>query len=422
MQFMVLGINYATASVALRERLVIEPERQQQALQALLEQLERRNGAVDAEAVILSTCNRTEVVVAGLQAEAAVLEWLAGFCALPLDEFIEHVYTHRGRDALDHLIRVASGLDSMVLGEPQILGQMKSAFAVARGVVAVGVELAPVFRQVFAIAKKVRSGTAIGQNPVSVAYAAVALAQRLFSDLATANVLLVGAGATIELVARHMQQAGAQRITVANRTLDRAGELAALFGARAMLLSELPERLADFDIVISSTASQLPLIGKGMVEQAMRARRRKPMFMVDIAVPRDIEPQVSELPDAYLYSVDDLKDIIDQNVRLREQEADKAQVIIAQGVEAYEAWLRERGVSDLVVAYRDATEALCDEQLQKARQMLAAGESADVVLENFARALARKMMHQPSVAMRSAAASDNRRLLEAARKIFNLPE
>ncbi|RZV50623.1 MAG: glutamyl-tRNA reductase, partial [Pseudomonadales bacterium] len=310
----------------------------------------------------------------------------------------------------------------MVLGEPQILGQLKSAFALANACGAVGLELAPAFRQVFAVAKRVRSGTAIGQNPVSVAFAAVSLAQRLFSDLASARVLLVGAGTTIELAAKHLKETGASQLTVANRTLDRANELAGGLGAHAMLLADLPQRLAEFDIVISSTASQLPLIGKGMVEQAMRERKRKPMFMVDMAVPRDIEAQVAELPDAYLYTVDDLNGIIDQNVRLRENEADKALEIIARGVAHYEVRLRERDIADLVVAYRNNTEALCDEQLKKARQMLAAGGDAEQVLESFSRALARKMMHQPSVAMRAAAAQNDESLLQAARKLFGLGE
>ncbi|NNC55045.1 MAG: glutamyl-tRNA reductase, partial [Pseudomonadales bacterium] len=236
------------------------------------------------------------------------------------------------------------------------------------------------------------------------------------------HVLLVGAGATIELAAKHMKESGAGQLTVANRTLDRASELASELGAQAMLLADLPQRLAEFDIVISSTASQLPLIGKGMVEQAMRVRKRKPMFMVDIAVPRDIEAQVAELPDAYLYTVDDLNGIVDQNVRLRESEADKAQEIIAQGVAHYEGKLRERDIADLVVAYRNNTEALCDEQLKKARQMLAAGEDAEQVLEGFSRAQERKMMHQPSVAMRAAAAKNDKALLQAARKLFGLAD
>ena len=421
MQLMAIGINYATASVALREKLAIAPEAQPAAVAELAERLADAGAQSTGEALILSTCNRTEIVVGGLQVETVVLEWLANYCDVALGDFIEHVYTHRGRDALSHLIRVASGLDSMVLGEPQIFGQMKSAFAVSRQADALAGELGPAFQHVFTVAKKVRSGTAIGQNPVSVAYAAVAMAQRLFSDLAQAHVLLVGAGATIELVARHLQDAGAAQITVANRTLDRAYELATTLGSKAMLLAEVPERLADFDIVISSTASQLPIIGKGMVEQAMKARKRKPMFMVDIAVPRDIESQVAELPDAYLYSVDDLKDIIDQNVKLREQEADKAQEIIVQGVEQYQSWVRARGASDLVVAYRDAAQLLCDEQLLKARQMLANGEPADTVLEVFARGLARKMMHTPSVEMRNAAAIEDKAMLAAARKLFGLP-
>jgi len=416
---MAIGINYATASVALREKLAIAPERQAAAVADLLASLAAAQPPV-SEALVLSTCNRTEIVVGGLQLESQVLEWLSNYCAVELAEFIEHVYTHRGRDALEHLIKVASGLDSMVLGEPQIFGQLKSAFAVAREASAIGGELGPVFQQVFAVAKRVRSGTAIGQNPVSVAYAAVALAQRLFSELARAQVLLVGAGATVELVAKHLQDAGTQQITVANRTLDKAHSLANTLGGKAMLLAELPERLNEFDIVISSTASQLPIIGKGMVEQAMKARKHRPMFMVDIAVPRDIEAQVAQLPDAYLYSVDDLQDIIQHNVRLREREADKAHEIIASGVAEYQAWLRTRSATDLVVAYRAATQQLCDEQLDKARQLLANGEPAEQVLDNFARALSRKMMHNPSVAMRDAAAAADEEFLQAARTLFGL--
>ncbi|MDB4431434.1 glutamyl-tRNA reductase [Pseudomonadales bacterium] len=422
MQLMAIGINYATASVALREKLAIAPEAQAAAVVELAAQLTAAAGDSTGEALILSTCNRTEIVVGGLQVESVVLEWLATYCGVARAEFIEHVYTHRGRDALNHLIRVASGLDSMVLGEPQIFGQMKSAFAVSRGVNALGAELGPALEHVFAVAKKVRSGTAIGENPVSVAYAAVAMAQRLFSELAQARVLLVGAGATIELVAKHMRDAGADQITVANRTLEKAHILASALGSRAMLLAELPENLSDFDIVITSTASQLPIIGKGMVEQAMKARKHKPMFMVDIAVPRDIEPQVAELPDAYLYSVDDLKGIIDQNVKLRQEEAGKAQEIIAGGVEQYQSWVRSRDASDLVVAYRDATQIMCDEQLHKARQLLASGESPEAVLESFARSLARKMMHTPTVEMRNAAAAADKNLLDAARILFDLPE
>jgi glutamyl-tRNA reductase len=416
MQLMAIGINYATASVALREKLAIAPEAQAAAVVELAAQLTAAAGDSTGEALILSTCNRTEIVVGGLQVESVVLEWLATYCGVARAEFIEHVYTHRGRDALNHLIRVASGLDSMVLGEPQIFGQMKSAFAVSRGVNALGAELGPALEHVFAVAKKVRSGTAIGENPVSVAYAAVAMAQRLFSELAQARVLLVGAGATIELVAKHMRDAGADQITVANRTLEKAHILASALGSRAMLLAELPENLSDFDIVITSTASQLPIIGKGMVEQAMKARKHKPMFMVDI------EPQVAELPDAYLYSVDDLKGIIDQNVKLRQEEAGKAQEIIAGGVEQYQSWVRSRDASDLVVAYRDATQIMCDEQLHKARQLLASGESPEAVLESFARSLARKMMHTPTVEMRNAAAAADKNLLDAARILFDLPE
>jgi glutamyl-tRNA reductase len=308
----------------------------------------------------------------------------------------------------------------MILGEPQIFGQMKSSYAVSRQLNAIGVELEPAFQRVFAVAKKVRSDTAIGENPVSVAFAAVTLAQRIFADLSSVAVLLVGAGDTIELVAQHLMNSGAKDVVVANRTLDRAQALAGRLNAKAIMLSEVPEALSDFDIVISSTASQLPVLGKGAVEAALKSRKRRPIFMVDIAVPRDIEPQVADLPDVYLYTVDDLRDIIDHNVRLRVAEADKATEIIDAGVEEFVLWRRSRGATDLVVSYRNNIEALRDEELERALQLLQAGKSAEEALTALARALTQKIMHQPTVEMRNAAGLKNTSLLESAKKLFGL--
>lgn len=425
MRLLAIGVNHSTAPVELREQLAFAPELMQAALQSLLECLSAKRLAdslANAEAVILSTCNRTELVVSTEHDPEWVIDWLAGFKELARERFNEHIYVHSDQEAVRHLIRVAGGLDSMVLGEPQIFGQMKSSYAVSRQANAIGVELEPTFQYVFSVAKRVRSGTAIGQNPVSVAFAAVTLAQRIFADLGAANVLLIGAGETIELVAQHLLQSGAEKIVVANRTLDRAQILADRLGGTAILLADIPELLVNFDIVISSTASQLPVLGKGAVESALKQRKRRPMFMVDIAVPRDIEQQVSELPDVYLYTVDDLRDIIDHNVQLREAEVDKAAEIIDSGVQEFVHWKRSRTATDLVVSYRDTIQGLRDEELERAKQLLQAGKSPEQALEALARALTQKIMHQPSVAIRDAAGQQNIGLLDSARVLFGLPQ
>ena len=431
MRLLAIGVNHSTANVELRERLAFAPDAMQTALSSLLACLSMSDDMPDdmsddspsesaAEAVIVSTCNRTELIVStGYNAEA-VIAWLAEFKSLPIEQFSEHIYIHEDQEALRHLIRVAGGLDSMILGEPQIFGQMKSSYAVSRQVNAIGVELEPAFQHIFAIAKKVRSDTAIGENPVSVAFAAVTLAQRIFADLSSVAVLLVGAGDTIELVAQHLMNCGAKNVVVANRTLDRAQALAERLSAKAILLSEVPESLGDFDIVISSTASQLPILGKGAVESALKSRKRRPIFMVDIAVPRDIEPQVADLPDVYLYTVDDLRDIIDNNVRLRVAEADKAAAIIDTGVQTFARWQRSRDATDLVVSYRNNIQALRDDELERALQLLQAGKSAEEAMTSLARALTQKIMHQPTVEMRNAAGLNNKGLLESAKILFGL--
>ena len=424
MRLLAIGINHSTANVELREQLAFAPEVMQAALQNLLVCLSEAN--VDAgfdsaaEAVIVSTCNRTELVVSTGHNAEAVIAWLAQFKSLPVEQFNEHLYIYENQDALKHLIRVAGGLDSMILGEPQIFGQMKSSYAVSRQVNALGVELEPIFQHVFAVAKKVRSDTAIGENPVSVAFAAVTLAQRIFADLSSVAVLLVGAGDTIELVAQHLINSGAKNVVVANRTLDRAQALAGRLNAKAILLSDVPGSLGDFDIVISSTASQLPVLGKGAVEEALKSRKRRPIFMVDIAVPRDIEPQVADLPDVYLYTVDDLRDIIDHNVRLRVAEADKATEIVDAGVKEFATWQRSREATDLVVSYRSNIQSLRDEELERALQLLQSGKSPEEVLTSLARALTQKIMHQPTVEMRNAAGLNNKALLESAKVLFGL--
>ena len=428
MRLLAIGLNHSTASIELRERLAFTPDQVEPALHSLQKWLQASQGAGlaaeeknnEIEALILSTCNRTELVISGQHDSEAVIAWLVDAKGIAAEDFRQHLYEYRDRDALTHLIRVAGGLDSMVLGEPQIFGQMKSSYAVSRQANAMGAELEPALQHIFSVAKRVRSDTAIGENPVSVAFAAVTLAQRIFADLASASVLLIGAGDTIELVGQHLIQSGAERVVVANRTLDRAQALAERLAASAILFADIPEQLASFDIVISSTASQLPVLGKGAVEVALKQRRRKPMFMVDIAVPRDIEPQVAELPDIYLYSVDDLREIIDHNVRLREAEVDKAAGIIEQGVDDFLQRYRSRENTDLLLAYRSAIQGLRDSEIERAMQSLRAGKSPDQVVEQLARNLTQKIMHQPTVQIRSAAGDKDTHTLSVAKKLFGL--
>ena len=417
MSLLVIGINHKSAPLALRERVTFAPERMESALADAL-----ANAGLD-EAAILSTCNRTEIFASADQVEAAqerLREWLCDYHQIAPEELLDCLYTLPERDALQHMMQVASGLDSMILGEPQILGQMKSAFAVAAHSGSIGAELGRIFPQVFAIAKRVRTDTAIGENPVSVAFAAVNLTQHIFSDLSRTRALLIGAGETIELVARHLAEKGVRDIVVANRTLGRARELAEKFGAEAILLSEIPDYLARADIVISSTASQLPILGKGAVESALKQRKHKPMLMIDIAVPRDIEAEVAELDDIYLYTVDDLKEIVDENRKSREHEAIKADEIIAEGVENYYRQLRALDAVSTVKELRNKIEILRDIELEKARHSLAIGEPAEQVLSQLARNLTNKLLHSPSSQLRRASALGRNEVISWSRELFEL--
>jgi len=420
MNLIALGINHNSAAVEMRERVAFAPEQVAEALSDACEQ-----GQLE-EVVILSTCNRTEmyaIVPEGCsQADKALqlIDWMASYHHLSVAELRKSAYHFESQQALQHIIQVASGLDSMVLGEPQIFGQIKSAYAVAAEAGTVGSELGRLFPRVFAIAKRVRTDTAIGENPVSVAYAAVDLARHIFADLNKCNALLVGAGETIELVARHLLEAGVRDIVIANRTLGRARELAQKFGAEAVLLAEIPEQLLDADIVITSTASQLPILGKGAVEQAIKARKHRPMLMVDIAVPRDIEPQVGELRDVYLYSVDDLREIVEQNMRSRHQEARKADQIIAEGVRLYMEEVRSLAAIDVVKDYRRMAEQLREVELQRALRALARGEDPQKIAAQLARAITNKLIHAPTTGLRQASAAGRQDLLAHARKLLGL--
>lgn len=397
MGLIALGINHKTASVNLREKVAFLPESLPQALQIAC-----ANTGV-SELAILSTCNRTEFY--GFGDGQVLLNWLSQQRQLSIQELQQCTYLHHNMDALRHLMRVASGLDSMVLGEPQIFGQVKVAYQHAQQAGTIGSQLDKVFQQTFAAVKRVRTETAIGANPVSIGFAAVQLAKQIFTDFEQAQALLVGAGEMISLVAKHLKEQGVQHITIANRSLERADNLAiALGGAKTVLLSDLAEVLHHADIVISCTGSQLPIIGKGMVERALKKRRYQPMFMVDIAVPRDIEPEVDDLEDVYLYTVDDLESTIEENRRARQQAAQQAEQLIEQCALQFSHQQRAQAASGLVMAYRQQVEALRVAEMAKAQQSLAQGVNPHDVLERLSRNLTNKLMHTPSVQLKQAAA------------------
>jgi glutamyl-tRNA reductase len=386
-----IGINHDTASVDVREKVAFAPEQVVDALHDLCDKANLN------EAVILSTCNRTEILASGEQASAdEILHWLASYHSLEQQALGASHYCYENDQALLHMMKVASGLNSMILGEPQILGQMKSAYAVAQEAQTINGLLDQAMQHTFLYAKKVRTQTAIGENPVSVAFAAVHLAQKIFSDLSAIKVLLIGAGETIDLVAKHLLDKNVGKLIVANRTLARAEELAEQYHAEAILLPDIAERLAEVDMVVSSTASQLPILGKGAVEKALKKRKRKPMFMFDIAVPRDIEPEVGDLKDVYLYTVDDLKDIIDENKKARLTEAAKADEILNEGLADFLRQQKHNDVVPVLKAYREQAEKIKQEELKRAMNQLSQGADAEKVLENMARLLTNKLLHTPS--------------------------
>ncbi|MGI1671244.1 MAG: glutamyl-tRNA reductase [Neptuniibacter sp.] len=417
MALLALGINHKTAPVDVRERVAFAPESMAEAMHAA------KVSADLKEIAILSTCNRTELYCSSkLEGSRALLEWLGEYHGLDPAQLQGCSYAFWDEDAARHMMRVASGLDSLVLGEPQILGQLKSAYSVSQENGHVGAELGRLFQQTFSVAKQVRTDTAIGENPVSVAYAAVSLAQHIFAEMSSSKALLIGAGETIELVARHLSQAGVKEITVANRTLNRALTLAEDFSGKAILLGDIPEALADADIVIASTASQLPILGKGAVESALKKRKHRPIFMVDIAVPRDIEAEVGELDDVYLYTVDDLKEVIEENQRTRETAAQQAEEIIESGAHDFMRQLRSLDAVDVLTLFRGQAEALRDQELDKALKQLENGKPAEEVIAMLARGLTNKMLHHPTIQMRKASADGRGDLLELVQELYQLSE
>lgn len=419
MPLIALGINHKTAPVDVREKVAFAPENLSAAHQSLL-----AAGHGVSEAVIVSTCNRSELYceVDDAAASERLRAWLADYHQLPENALAEYSYEFHDLDVVNHLARVASGLDSLVLGEPQILGQLKSAYAVAQESATVSGQLNRLFQHCFGVAKSVRTNTAIGRNPVSVAYAAVDMSTHVFSDLGRCHALLIGAGETIELVARHLKERGIGKMTVANRTLQRAQQVSAEFGAHAILLGDIPDHLAHADIVISSTASQLPILGKGAVERALKQRKHKPMFMVDIAVPRDIEPEVDALDDVYLYTVDDLQQVIEDNVRSRMAAAAEADSIITQAVQQYADSLRERDASTTIKALREQVTTVTDAELAKALARLARGDNPEDVVQQLGRSITNKVLHPPSVFLKEAGRQGRTDHIELIQEIYALPK
>jgi len=417
MSLLALGINHKTAPVDVRERVSFNPD----SLNLALQDLAARPNV--AEAAILSTCNRTELYCElVVPDDRIIIDWMQHYHALSLDDLVPYVYSHPDQLAVRHMLRVASGLDSMVLGEPQILGQMKQAFSVASEAGTVGKLLGRLFQHTFSVAKQVRTDTQIGASPVSVAFAAVNLARQIFSDLHTHTALLIGAGETIELAARHLHENGIGRMIIANRTLDRAQQLAKDFHAFAVPLTEMPHHLAEADIVISSTASTLPILGKGAVESAIKARKHKPMLMVDIAVPRDIEPEVDELEDVYLYTVDNMQEIIDEGLRSRQEAAKQAEEIIDTQVTHFMGWLRSLDAVSTIRSVREQADRLAQKELEKVKQQLANGADIDAVLQQLARNLTNKLMHNPSARLKQAGFDGRMDIVDAARELFNLKD
>ncbi|MDA9556176.1 glutamyl-tRNA reductase [Vibrio sp.] len=402
MSLFAIGINHNTASVELREKVAFGPEKLPLALAALYKMPKVEGG------VIISTCNRTELYIETTSKESsAFIHWLAEFHQVSLSELKSSLYIHEGQTAVTHLMRVSCGLDSLVLGEPQILGQVKQSFSDSKKHQVLSATLEKFFHKAFSVAKRVRTETDIGGNAVSVAYAACTLAKHIFESLEKSTVLLVGAGETIELVAKHLSANGCHNMIVANRTKERAFNLAKEFGAEVIGLKEIPDYLPKADIVISSTASQLPIIGKGVVESAIKARRYQPMLFVDIAVPRDIEAQVSEIDDVYLYTVDDLQSIIESNIEQRRMEAIQAEAIVAEESASFMVWLRSLQSVVSIRSYRKNANDIRQELLHKSLQSLEAGSDPEKVLIELSNKLTNRLVHSPTKAMQQAAEEGN---------------
>lgn len=420
MSIVAVGINHKTAPVAVREKISFNPDRLSVALKEMLLAVQCR------EVAILSTCNRTELYIVQdgdfKLTQERLVQWLESYHNVPASVILPSLYWHQDQQAVNHMMRVACGLDSLVLGEPQILGQMKQAYNQAKAAGSMALVMDRLFQRTFGVAKQVRTETEIGTSAVSVAFASVNLAKHIFASLNKTKVLLVGAGETIELVAKHLYENNVGKITVANRTIERAEKMAKQIGAEVITLAQIPEHMSQADIVISSTGSTLPIIGKGMVEQALTKRRHKPIFMVDLAVPRDIEEQVGDLEDVFLYTVDDLQSIIAKNLENRRKAAVEAETIVNKQSGSFMSWLRGLNTQDTVINFRKQSLHERDQLLEKALVQLKNGKNPEAVVGELATKLANKFMHAPTSALQSAAQGGELDKLIYLRDVFNIDD
>jgi glutamyl-tRNA reductase len=412
MQLYVIGVNHTTAPIQIREHVAFNSAHLGSALRELT-----MHGA--SEAAILSTCNRTELYCHTEDPKLA-LSWLSQYHQLEASSLAPYIYTLPNDEAVKHAFRVASGLDSMVLGEPQILGQFKQSVKIAQEAGTLGTLLHQLFQRTFEVAKEVRTNTDIGANSISMAAAAVRLAQRIFGDISEQKVLFIGAGEMIELCADHFAAQKPKSMTVANRSMERGSSLAEKIGGEAILLHDLAERFAEFDIVITSTASQLPIVGLGMVESAIKTRRHRPIFMVDLAVPRDVEAEVAELDDVFLYTVDDLAQVVTEGMVNRQEAAVDAEIIVSARVENFMHWLKQRSAVPTIKALRDQAEHTRKIELEKALKLIQKGEPIDKVLESLSNALTNKFLHAPSHALNQAHGDDHTRLEQTLKQLYQI--
>ncbi len=417
MQLYVIGVNHTTAPLQIREHVAFNSDHLGNALHELT-----LNGAT--EAAILSTCNRTELYCSTDDPQKA-LDWLSQYHHLEKEAIAPYIYTLPDDEAVKHAFRVASGLDSMVLGEPQILGQFKQSVKIAQDAGTLGTLLHKLFQRTFEVAKEVRTNTDIGANSISMAAAAVKLAQRIFGDISEQKVLFIGAGEMIELCADHFAAQKPKSMTIANRTIERGSNLAQKITAQgiqsqAILLNDLPMHFAEFDIVVTSTASQLPIIGLGMVETAIKARRHRPVFMVDLAVPRDIEHEVAELDDVFLYTVDDLAQVVSDGIENRQLAAIEAETIVANRVANFMQWLKKRDAVPTIKALRDQAETMRKAEMEKALKQLQKGENPEKILETLSIALTNKFLHAPSHALNQSHGEEHAKLEDTLKQLYQI--
>ncbi|MFQ5659223.1 MAG: glutamyl-tRNA reductase [Gammaproteobacteria bacterium] len=415
MGLLAFGLNHTTAPLEVRERVTFGDD---MVPDALLELTKKRG--ID-EAAILSTCNRTEIYCnIETHHHQEPIDWFSHYHGFKQADLKPFLYSHPDANAVKHILRVASGLDSMVLGEPQVLGQLKDAYQTAVKTGCIGQLLSRLFQHSFMVAKQIRSKTEVGRHPVSIAFAAIRLAQQIFGDLSQQTALLIGAGETIVLAAKHLHENGLNRMILANRTLERSLQLASEYTAYAITLGDIPEHLHEADIIITATASQLPILGKGAIESAVKKRKHRPIFIVDIAVPRDIEPEAGQLEDIYLYTVDDLKEVIEENMKNRQEAAQQAEEIIDTQVNNFMEWLNSLDAVSTIRALRDQADTIQQDVLRIARHKLQRGVDPDQVLQEVTRSLSKKLMHSPSSTLRHAGAMGRQDLLQAAQELFNL--